>query len=97
MSYCIDYAPDSDDLKKHDRNFGILFLMTLTVFVLFLSYVRTFRPEVWTSLQEWVWPGDAAVTKAAVEALLLDLRAGIPATEAAAAFCTEILHHAGIR
>ena len=71
--------------------------MTLTVFALVLFCVHTFRPDIWTSMQEWIWPGDIAVTKAAVDSLLLDLRDGIPIHEAATAFCTDILHHAGFR
>lgn len=97
MSYRIEYAPDSGNLQKTNGYFPMRLLMTLTVFVLFLFCIRSERPDAWAGLQEWFWPGEAAVTRNAAKILWMDLRAGQPVSQAAAAFCRDILYHAGIR
>lgn len=97
MSYHIEYTPDSSGVSVETGSSWTLLLMTLTVFALFLTCVRSFQPDYWTSLLEWILPGDAVVTRTAVNNLLMNLRSGQPISEAAAAFCAEIIHHAGIR
>ena len=93
MSYRIDYTEKSDALSRKNVGFSTLLLMTLTVFVLFLSLVHRFRPDEWSYLQTVLLPGDAAVTGKALEVLMDDLRAGVPLSEAALTFCTEIFRH----
>ena len=95
MSYCIDYVVDSSRFSDR-KDMWMLLLMSLTVFALFLSAVRSYRPEIWTSLQAWFWPGDFDVTRNAAKVLLMEIQAGQPVADAAVAFCREILHHAGI-
>ena len=97
MSYRIDYGPDTAGLREESKSSGTLVLMTLTVFVLFLSVLRSNCPDIWVNLTQWLWPDDAEVTKNAATVLLAALRSGQPVAEAAAAFCREILLHAGFR
>lgn len=97
MAYRVDYAPGPVDSQKNSGNYGIRLLMTLTVFALFLFCVRSYRPDAWTSLQEWIWPGDAAVTHSAAKVLWTDLQTGKPVAESVTAFCRDILYHAGVR
>ena len=46
------------------------------------------------TLERWLVPGDAAVTKAAFQELLLELRQGSPAGEAVATFCKTVVQGA---
>lgn len=46
------------------------------------------------TLERWLVPGDAAVTKAAFAELILELRQGSPAGEAVAAFCKTVVQGA---
>ncbi len=46
-------------------------------------------------VREVLLPGDPAVTAAALETMVAQLKGGQSITEAAAAFCREILAHAG--
>ena len=94
MAYRIEYTPDSGSEKDGSWSLAI---MTLLVFVLFAAVVHSFYPGQWSNLQAILLPGDGAVTGAALETLVQDLRSGIPMTDAAAAFCTQILQHAGVR
>ena len=43
------------------------------------------------TLERWLVPGDAAVTKAAFAELILELRQGSPAGEAVASFCKTLV------
>ena len=97
MSYRIDYEGSSETFDSEKNNSLFRIVMTLTVFVLFLFVVQNHFPLYRTSLLELIVPGDAVVTQKALDAMVVNLKNGLPFSEAAATFCVEIFKNAGIR
>lgn len=49
-----------------------------------------------SKIKEWILPGNAQVTEAALDNLVADLKEGEKLEDAITAFCQEILDHANI-
>ena len=96
MSYRIDYTgfPETTPTYgMHPLRTALLILVVLTVFI---SAVHISYPEGMEILQKLIFPGDAPSTRQTLNLLVDDLRAGIPFSEAAQAFCREIIANADI-
>ena len=93
MSYYIEY----DQKISNTQNVGIHFpFLTLCFLVLFVVLVNTFWSDGRMILQRILIPGDPETTLDAVHTFLDALRFGEPLSDAAEAFCREILIGAGI-
>ena len=97
MSYRVEYTPQTWDVATEESSSAMIILMTLTVFALFLFVLHNYFPAYWTGIQNHIWPGDATVTRGALEKMVGELKDGLPFSRAAATFCTEIFQNAGIR
>ena len=97
MSYRVEYMPLQRYDSSQNKGSAMGILMTLTVFSLYLFVLHNYFPEYKTSIQALIWPGDPAVTQNAIETMIAGLKDGIPFSQAAATFCTEIFQNAGIR
>ncbi len=84
MGYRIEYGKEKKytEHRKDPRKW-----MIIGICVAVLAIILEF-----TGVREKLIPGDAAVTAAAFEELVMDLKAGEPG--AFAAFCREIVEHA---
>ena len=86
MGYCISYNPELKDkyplvLKKR-RRLGPVILLIMLSALLF--------KDVRLTVKNWMLPGDAAVTEAALVNMIQQLQAEIPLKEALTTFCLEI-------
>lgn len=90
MGYQIMYSPEDNHkypaYKPKSKN-RWLFPVVITIALLVAAGI----PNVRNSLERWLIPGDAQVTKAAFSAMLDQLRTGEPIDEAVTAFCREII------
>ena len=93
MAYRISYdGVGKYRLKNKNKRKGIY----SAVFVLLLVFVAiSIKVSGLTWVQEVLLPGDSAVTAAALEDMVTDLRNGDSLYEAIKAFCQEIVEHAG--
>lgn len=96
MSYRIEYAAVPETAQIRNNHPLRTFFLTTTVFTVFLIALHTCFPRGWEVLQDLLWPGDAEVTRQAINTLVNDLRTGQTFSEAAQAFCREIMIHADI-
>ena len=80
MAYRIEYG------KPPRRRKWKLLLLAAAVLAALLIPRQT--------LERWLVPGDAAVTKEAFAELILELRRGSPAGEAVATFCKTVVQGA---
>ena len=96
MSYRVEYTPQTCWKSSEKSGVALGILVTLTVFALFMFVLHNYFPAYWTSLWYQILPGDPVVTQSALGTMVTDLKAGLPFSQAAAAFCTEIFHSAGI-
>lgn len=97
MSYRVEYTPQTRGAPAEKSGSVLVILMTLTVFILFLFAVHNYFPNHRTSLQNMIWPGDPAVTQTALKTMTEEIKNGLPFSQAAAAFCTEIFRNADVR
>ena len=94
MAYQIRYGPvkrkeQSDRRKKAGRWLPVtLCAAALLIGIQFSGIGKT----IWN----WILPGDAAVTGAALNTMVEEIRAGESVSDAVAAFCTEIIENAKI-
>ena len=87
MGYRIEYLS-----HKKEHRLWIVLPMTWAFFLLFCLLVHLFWPQGQQLLQELLWPGDAAVTRQAAEAMVQQLRWGVPVSEAVETFCMTIIN-----
>lgn len=97
MSYRIEYAPENLDISGDRNRSLVLVFMTLTVFALFLFALHIYLPDFEIRLLHILLPGDAEVTEKALETMAMDLKDGLPFSQAVVAFCNEIFRNASIR
>ncbi len=77
-------------MGNHAKRFVCIAVSICTVVMLLSAtgYLEKFK--------EWIIPGDAEVTEAALSTLVEDLKQGDSLDDAITAFCQEILDHADI-
>ena len=92
MGYRIEYDGEVVVWKQESHHGNRMLLYSGVFFVLFLIITHLFWPEGWVQLENWIYPGDAAVTKEALQNMASGLRAGIDLSDAVTAFCREIIH-----
>ncbi len=90
MSYRVEYQP----VKQRKKGGSRLIALTALCLLLFLLLVNGFWPRGTQVLREWVLPGDAAVTAAALEELAVELKSGEPISGALESFCRRIMAEA---
>lgn len=96
MGYRIQYGqtmkkivvPEHNCNRKQTVAFPIFIVSAVLVTVLLLGKVEAVR--------NFLIPGNADVTEAALAALVNDLRGGEPIGDAITAFCTEIIDNANV-
>lgn len=69
--------------------------LTAAFLLAFVLLVNGFWPRGREVLREILWPGDTAVTAAALETFAQELREGEPVGAAVESFCREIIGEAG--
>lgn len=92
MGYIIQYDPEKNaqypsKAVRHGRK-GRYFVIAIFLCMIFVLAIR-YRSAV----QDWLIPGDTAVTTAAFETFSDEVRNGKPLGEAIAAFCKEVIVH----
>lgn len=93
MSYRIVYGPDRQkpkqriDFRRHIPMFVGIMALCLAVLLHFTGAAAGFK--------QFLLPGDAAVTEAALEAMIAEIQSGESFTDAVTAFCVEIVENAG--
>jgi len=92
MSYRVEYQPAGQAKKGGSR----LIALTALCLLLFLLLLNGFWPRGAQVLREWVLPGDAAVTAAALEELAVELKSGEPISGALEDFCRRVMAEAEI-
>lgn len=92
MAYQIRYGPvkrkaPTDRRKKA----GCWLLVTLCAAVLLIGIQFS---GIGKTIWNWILPGDAAVTGAALNTMVEEIRAGESVSDAVTAFCREIIENA---
>jgi len=92
MAYCIHYGPVKTKDGKKERRPGRLplLLFSLTVLLVILISVSGIGPII----RNFLLPGDAEVTQAALQTMVQNLGDGRPLWDTVTAFCQEILENA---
>lgn len=91
MGYRVEYGQASG--KRKEKWDGKRVLILTGIFLLLFAWgIRLYWPEGSVLLRQILLPGE----KAMVSAFMEDLKAGQPFSEAAAAFCREIIADAGV-
>lgn len=93
MGYRVDYGPVKKvrgTEKRVCRGASVIGVFLLLVFLL----AGSLWPEGKAILRRLIFPGDPAVTAAALENLTEDLRSGEDLTDSMSAFCIQILEGA---
>lgn len=93
MGYCISYNPELDrkypmgKTKKKKKWIG--FSAVLAVVLLAGAL-----PNTKETVKDWLLPGDAQVTEAALTCFVQDVKEGVSVKEAFTVFCLEIMESA---
>lgn len=94
MGYRIIYNPEQYQkypmAKKHERSASWI----LTAAIVIAAAALLIHPEIRIAIKHWLLPGDPAVTDAALNGLIENVRAGEGVTRSIAAFCQEIFNGA---
>ncbi len=96
MGYRIKYEGDmvkttiQSSMSKQAKCM-ICIAVSLCAVIMLLSVTNSLN-----TIKEWLLPGDAKVTEAALNTLVEDLKQGDSLDDAITAFCQEILDHANI-
>lgn len=94
MAYRIKYASFGEEIKQSkDLYLRKSIAAGLLVLVLLIG-AMTIKLGGLRWVTEYLLPGDPAVTAAALEGMVIDLREGENLYDAVAAFCREIMEHA---
>ena len=92
MGYRIQYNPDQNvhiTGKKFVHRLALATAFFIGVGIWFVC------PEITVTIRKILFPGDLAVTAAALEELTCDLRSGVEVVECLHNFCRHILEGAG--
>lgn len=95
MGYRIDYQPVRK-IRGAEKRRSRRAALTGVFFLLFLFGVQILWQEGGQVLRGLLFPGDAAVTAAAMEDLVQQLGAGVRVGEALELFCRRIMEGSGI-
>ncbi len=93
MAYYVEYGPQKPDTSKDAGRAVRIRAMAAAFFLLFAMLVRQFWPEGAEALRNFLIPGKAAVTQAALENLTAEVQGGADIREALTAFCQQIVDH----
>jgi hypothetical protein len=94
MAYRIKYASFGEE-KKQPKDTQLRNKITAGLLVLVLLIgAMTIKLGGLRWVTEYLLPGDPAVTAAALEGMVIDLREGENLYDAVTAFCREIMEHA---
>jgi hypothetical protein len=94
MAYNIRYVSFGEE-KKQPKDTQLRNKITASLLVLVLLIgAMTIKHGGLRWVTEYLLPGDPAVTAAALEGMVLDLREGENLYDAVTAFCREIMEHA---
>lgn len=93
MGYRLDYGPVKV-VRRLERRFFRKAALTTLFFFLFCVLVCTLWADGREILQKLIFPGDLAVTAAALEELTTDLRTGAGILSSLKRFCMTVLENA---
>lgn len=96
MGYRIEYGDTPVRWKTERLRWGRIALYGGICFLLFCVLTVTYWPAGAEMLADWIYPGDAEVTRQAFHQMALQLRAGESVKDAVMVFCREILDGAQI-
>lgn len=96
MGYQVEYEPTGKVHRQDDKKQGNLPALTAAFLLAFLLLVNGFWPRGREVLCEIFFPGDAAVTAAALDTFAQELRDGKPVGTAVESFCRCVIGEAGI-
>ena len=88
MGYRIDYQSVTESRKAKKRNHPLLILFICALAVLLLN---TVLKEERALLRKIIFPGDAAVTVASLDNMLIQMKAGAPFLDAFRNFCRQVI------
>lgn len=92
MAYCIHYGPVKTKDGKKERRSGRLPLLLFSFTVLLAIGISV--SGIGSTIRNFLLPGDAEVTQAALQTMVEDLGDGKPLWDTVTAFCQEILENA---
>lgn len=95
MGYRVEYGQAAPKKASFSPKYRLP-LLTAAFFLVFVLAVKLWWPEGAQAISSFFLPREPTATKAAFSALLEDLRAGEAFSDAAAAFCKEIIADAGV-
>ena len=90
MAYRVEYAPLRKIRGMEQRRCGKAAFLGLCVMAVCFC-ICFCRPEGLETLRRLIFPGDTAVTAAALEELSVQLKAGAGITESLRNFCMQII------
>ena len=93
MGYRVEYGPVKK-VRGLEKRVSRRSALTGLCLLLFVLLVCTCWPEGAEALRKLVFPGDPAVTAAALEALTCELRSGEAVSDSLRNFCLQILEGA---
>lgn len=95
MGYRVDY-PQGGNAQKQKKPSSRVIPFTILFFLLFLFCTVQYWRQGAETLREFLLPGDAAVTAAALQDFTQALKTGEPLSNAFAEFCQRVIQGAGI-
>ena len=96
MAYRIEYDGEVVHWKQERMHTMRILGYALVCFVLFSAVVYFVWPAGWACMEQLLYPGDAPVTKTALQNMAFNLRSGQALGDAVLTFCREILDGAQI-
>lgn len=96
MSYRITYPSFGEEKKQPPAKRGWTGVVSAALVAALVFGAIAVKNRGLTWVQAYLLPGDPAVTAAALDGMVEDLRSGESITEAVKAFCQEIIAHADI-
>lgn len=91
MGYRIEYKNIGKRPDKQRRSWASIIAVTCVAAL--LTGAITIKTVGLKWVQEFLIPGDPAITAAALEEMVADLRQGTSLADAVTAFCQEIINH----
>ena len=96
MGYRIEYDGEVVHWKQERMQLHRIVCYTLICFLIFAALTYLAWPAGWQVLEQWIYPGDAMVTKSALTHMARNLRNGEQLADAVVTFCREIIDGAQI-
>ena len=95
MGYRIEYG-SVRKVRRLEKRVSVRAAVAACCFLFFCLGVFAFWPEGADLLRRLVFPGDPAVTAAALEQLTIELHSGVNLTDSLRQFCIKVLEGAGV-